>query len=95
VISRAENGKTLRQIRTAWTDEWNAPGAPQPLPMPHQDILVGDLLGAIDRHQVEPLMHIPAGQSIGYFSAPATVKDVITSLTAEAREVLGRLSPES
>ena len=95
VISRADSGKTLRQIRTAWTDEWNAPGAPQPLPMPHQDILVGDLLGAIDRHQVEPLMHIPAGQSIGYFSAPATVKDVITSLTAEAREVLGRLSPES
>ena len=48
MISRADSGKTLRQIRTAWSEAWAAPDAPVPLRMPLQDILVGDLLGAID-----------------------------------------------
>ena len=52
VISRADSGKTLRQIRTAWSDEWAAEGAPVPLKMPYQDMLVGDLLGAIDEHRI-------------------------------------------
>lgn len=65
VISRADSGKTLRQIRTAWSDEWATPGVPAALKMPYQGILVGDLLGAIDRQKVEPLMHSPAGQGIG------------------------------
>ncbi len=32
--------------------------------MPYQDILVGDLLGAIDRHEVEPLMGTASGPGI-------------------------------
>ena len=92
VISRADSGKTLRQIRTAWSDEWAAPGAPSPLKMPLQDILVGDLLGAIDEHQIEPLMHYPAGQSIGYFNEVRSVSEVMRTIVDEAREGLARLS---
>ena len=33
-----------------------------------QDVLVGDLLGAIEEHDIEPLIHSGAGQSIGYFN---------------------------
>jgi len=66
VISRADSGKTLRQIRTAWSEEWSSPNAPAALKMPYQDILVGDLLGAIDEHEVQALMHHPAGQSIAF-----------------------------
>ena len=91
VISRADSGKTLRQIRTAWSDEWAAPGAPSPLKMPLQDILVGDLLGAIDEHQIEPLMHYPAGQSIGYFNEVRSVSEVMRTIVDEAREGLARL----
>jgi NAD(P)H-dependent flavin oxidoreductase YrpB (nitropropane dioxygenase family) len=91
VISRADSGKTLRQIRTAWSDAWSADDAPAPLRMPYQDILVGDLLGAIDRHKVEPLMHSPAGQSIGYFDRETTVAEVMTGLVAEARRTLAGL----
>ena len=29
-------------LRSAWTDAWNEPGAPQPLPMPLQSVLVGE-----------------------------------------------------
>ncbi len=88
VISRADSGKTLRQIKTAWSDEWEVAGAPRPLKMPLQDILIGDLLGAIDEHQIEPLMHSPAGQSVGYFNAVETVADRMQRLLTEAHDAL-------
>ena len=91
VISRADSGKTLRQIRTAWSEEWAAPGAPAPLKMPLQDILVGDLLGAIDEHEVKPLMHHPAGQSIAYFNEVRSVADVMRGIVDEACDGLDRL----
>ena len=91
IISRADSGKTLRQIRSAWSEEWSSPGAPIPLKMPYQDILVGDLLGAIDEHLVAPLMHSPAGQSIGYFNELSTVGEVMEKLLRESREGMERL----
>ena len=45
--------------------------------MPYQDILVGDLLGAIEEHRVEPLMHAPAGQGVAYFDTLTTVAEVM------------------
>ncbi|GAC1530812.1 MAG: nitronate monooxygenase family protein [Acidimicrobiales bacterium] len=95
VISRADSGKTLRQVRSAWSDEWAAPGAPTPLRMPYQDILVGDLLGSIDEHAVEALMHSPAGQSIAYFDRETSVKDVMEDLVRDTGVALERLRTPS
>lgn len=92
VISRADSGKTLRQIRTAWSDAWAADDAPVPLKMPYQDILVGDVLGQIERHRVEPLMHSPAGQSIAYFGERTTVADVMSGLVTDAHAAIARLA---
>jgi len=91
VISRADSGKTLRQIRTAWSEEWAAPDAPTPLKMPYQDILIGDLLGAIQDHNVEPLIHSPAGQGIVQFREETTVADVIRQFVADAEHALAGL----
>jgi len=91
VISRADSGKTLRQIRTSWSDVWSTDDAPTPLKMPYQDILVGDLLGQIERHRIEPLMHSPAGQSIAYFDKPTTVRAVMNNLVGETEAALARL----
>lgn len=88
VISRADSGKTLRQIRTAWSEEWASAQAPRPLRMPLQDILVGDLLGAIDEHRIEPLMHSPAGQSIGYFNHIESVQQRMQRLLDDAASAL-------
>lgn len=84
VITRSESGKTFRQIRTAWSDEWEAESAPEPLKMPYQDVLVGDLLGAIDEHGVEPLLHSGAGQGIGYATEVRPVAEVMSQLVQEA-----------
>lgn len=86
VISRADSGKTLRQIRSAWSEEWAKQGAPSPLKMPYQDILVGDLLGAIDEHDVKALVHYPAGQSIAYVKERSTVAEVMANLVKQAGE---------
>ena len=91
VISRADSGKTLRQIRTAWSEEWASPDAPTPLKMPYQDILIGDLLGAIDDYQVEPLIHTPAGQGIVQFKEESTVAAVIGRFVAEAERAFAGL----
>ncbi len=88
VISRADSGKTLRQIRSAWSMAWSADDAPAPLKMPFQDILVGDLLGAINEHEIEPLVHSAAGQGIGWFNEVKTVEQVMEELIAEAVETL-------
>jgi NAD(P)H-dependent flavin oxidoreductase YrpB (nitropropane dioxygenase family) len=91
VISRADSGKTLRQIRSAWSEEWGKEGAPAPLKMPYQDILVGDLLGAIDEHDIKSLVHYPAGQSIAYVNERSTVAAVMAKLVQDARDAYGAL----
>ena len=84
VITRSNSGKTFRQIRTSWSDEWAAEGAPAPLKMPYQDVLVGDLLGAISEHEVAPLLHSGAGQGIGYATEVQPVAAVMERLVADA-----------
>jgi NAD(P)H-dependent flavin oxidoreductase YrpB (nitropropane dioxygenase family) len=92
VISRADSGKTLRQVRSGWSDAWAAPGAPTPLKMPYQDILVGDLLGAIDDQDVTALTHVPCGQSIGYFDHVSTVADVMQTLVRDTEASLNKIA---
>lgn len=91
VITRAKSGKTNRQLKTAYTDEWAAPDAPDPLKMPYQDILVGDLLGAIDRYEVEPLLGTGLGQGIAWFKEETTCAEVMRRLVDEAAESLAAL----
>jgi NAD(P)H-dependent flavin oxidoreductase YrpB (nitropropane dioxygenase family) len=92
LITRSESGKTFRQIRSAWSEEWENPEAPRPLRMPLQDVLVGDLLGAILEHRVEPLMHHAAGQGIAYQNQVKSVEEVLTGLVREAEASMQSLN---
>ena len=91
VITRARSGKTNRQLRTAYTEEWAAPGAPVPLKMPYQDILIGDLLGAIDRYEIEPMMGSGTGQGIAWSTEETTVAAVMERFVSEAAATLEQL----
>lgn len=91
VITRARSGKTNRQLRTAYTEEWAAPGAPLPLKMPYQDILIGDLLGAIDRYEIEPLMGSGTGQGIAWATEEKTVAEVMEEFVSGAAATLEQL----
>lgn len=47
VRSRSRTGKPSRQLRSPWTDAWEAKGAPEPLPMPLQSLLSEPALGKV------------------------------------------------
>ena len=70
-------------MKSAWIDEWEAPGAPAQLPMPYQHALTGELLAAIEEHQVEPLVYEALGQSCAWFNELTTVREVILRLVRE------------
>ena len=91
VITRAQSGKTNRQLRTAYQDEWAAEGAPTPLKMPYQDILVGDLLGSITRNDIEPLIGSGAGQGVAWTDREATVAEVMDGFVSGAGAALAGL----
>lgn len=91
VISRSHSGKTARIIRTAWSDEWEAEGAPKPLKMPYQQVLIGDLWTGIMEHEIEPLLYEGAGQGVVWCTELTTVQQVIERLMTEAREALKSL----
>lgn len=91
VITRSDSGKTLRVARSAWTGEWEAEDAPTPLQMPLQDILVGDILGSIQRHEVADLVHHPAGQGVAWVNERTTVEAVFRGLVAEATATLEQI----
>ncbi len=92
VISRSHSGKTTRQVRTAWSEEWDAPGAPKPLPMPYQQVLTGDLLAGVEEHRVEPLIYTFAGQSVAWFNEQRTVAEIVERLINETHDALDGLA---
>ncbi len=49
IRSRSRTGKHARQLKTAWTDEWDRPDTPDPLGMPLQPILIDSAIRRIDR----------------------------------------------
>jgi NAD(P)H-dependent flavin oxidoreductase YrpB (nitropropane dioxygenase family) len=91
VLTRSHSGKTCRVVRTAWSEEWDAEGAPKPLKMPYQQVLIGELLTGVMEHEIEPLMYEGAGQGVAWCNEVTTVGQVIERLVAETREALGKL----
>ncbi len=63
--SRSLTGKPARMLRTAWTEEWERPDTPDPLPMPLQSLLVAEAQARINR--AAPTKGSGAEQLAGYF----------------------------
>ncbi|KAK1184605.1 nitronate monooxygenase family protein [Streptomyces sp. NBS 14/10] len=81
VRSRALTGKPARQLRTEWTDAWEAPEGPDPLPMPLQGLLVAEAVSRIQKYEVEPLLGTPVGQIVGRMDSKRPVQAVFDDLT--------------
>ncbi|OUM03909.1 NAD(P)H-dependent flavin oxidoreductase [Variovorax sp. JS1663] len=93
VITRAHSGKPCRVLRSAFSDAWEAPGAPQPLAMPYQQALTGELLAAVEEHEIAPLMYEAAGQSVDWLRRIEPVADVMERLVRETRDALRSMTP--
>jgi NAD(P)H-dependent flavin oxidoreductase YrpB (nitropropane dioxygenase family) len=95
VRSRIYSGKPARLLRNRWTAAWEQPGAPAPLKMPLQNILVAEAHQRLMASGDPSVVPMPAGQVVGAIDRVRPVSDVMQSLveeTSQALERLGRLS---
>jgi len=91
VRSRIYSGKPARLLKNRWTQAWAEPDAPEPLPMPLQNILVSDAHRRLMRSGQPDVVPMPVGQIVGRMNDVRSVADVIDTLLREADEALDRL----
>jgi NAD(P)H-dependent flavin oxidoreductase YrpB (nitropropane dioxygenase family) len=89
IRSRSRTGKPARQLRSAWTDEWENPDTPAPLGMPMQPVLVDPALQRIDRaaHRkgsgAERLANYYVGQIVGTMNQSKPAAQVVYEMIDE------------
>ncbi len=91
VRSRIYSGKPARLLKNKWTQAWSEPGAPEPLPMPLQNVLVAGAHHRLIESGDPDVIPMPVGQVVGRLNEVLTVADVIDGLVREAEETLRRL----
>jgi NAD(P)H-dependent flavin oxidoreductase YrpB (nitropropane dioxygenase family) len=91
VRSRIYSGKPARLLKNSWTDAWSQPGAPEPLPMPLQNLLVSEAHQRLMRSGNPDVIPMPVGQIVGRMNEVRPVAEVIASLVAELDQTLARL----
>ncbi|MEU1129043.1 nitronate monooxygenase family protein [Streptomyces sp. NPDC005900] len=92
VRSRALTGKPARQLRTRWTDAWDDPRGPGPLPMPLQGLLVAEAVSRIQKYEVGELLGTPVGQIVGRMNSERSVQAVFDDLTRGFEKAVDRIN---
>lgn len=96
VRSRSLTGKPARQLRSAWTDAWDDPANPDPLPMPLQPRLVREAQLRIARtaHKspgAAQLSNYFVGQIVGSMNDVKSVRTVMEEFAQEYADTMERL----
>ncbi len=96
IRSRSLTGKPARQLRSAWTEAWEDPSNPDPLPMPLQLRLTREAQMRIQRtaHNNEgsaQLANYFVGQIVGSLNHVKSVRTVIEELVGEYADTMSRL----
>jgi NAD(P)H-dependent flavin oxidoreductase YrpB (nitropropane dioxygenase family) len=95
--SRSLTGKPARMLRTAWTDAWEESGAPAPLTMPLQSMLVADAQRRIHRlaHHAgtgaNQLVTYFVGQVVGQMNVAKPTRAVVSEMIEEFVDTMERL----
>jgi NAD(P)H-dependent flavin oxidoreductase YrpB (nitropropane dioxygenase family) len=90
VRSRSFTGKPCRLLRNEWTDAWERPDTPDPLPMPMQMMVAIEAVSRGHRYpeQAKDVNFNPAGQVIGRATRVRKSKDVIREMVEEYVDAL-------
>jgi len=96
VRSRSLTGKPARQLRSAWTEAWDDPSNPDPLPMPLQPRLVREAQARIQRtahnnRGAEQLANYFVGQIVGSMNHVKSVRSVMEEFALEYADTMERL----
>jgi NAD(P)H-dependent flavin oxidoreductase YrpB (nitropropane dioxygenase family) len=98
VRSRSLTGKPARQLRTAWTDEWERDDTPDPLGMPLQSMLVADAQMRIARGSLvegsgaHQLANYFVGQVVGQMNKVRPAAAVTIGMIEEMIDACERLN---
>jgi NAD(P)H-dependent flavin oxidoreductase YrpB (nitropropane dioxygenase family) len=96
--SRSLTGKPARMLRSAWTDAWDEPGAPDTLPMPLQSMLIADAQRRIQRvahkadSQARPLVTYFVGQVVGQMNTPMATREVVREMVEGCLDAMDRMN---
>ncbi len=100
IRSRSRTGKPARQLKSAWTEEWENPATPMPLGMPMQPILTGEAIARIDRAAfragsgAEKLANYFVGQIVGSMNKSKPAAQVVYDMIDEFIEATQSLSAQ-
>ena len=95
--SRASTGKPARQLRSAWTDAWEDPANPKPLPMPLHSLLTMDAQQSIQQDAGrggeggKKLINYFVGQSVGMLNQVRPAAEVYQAMIDECDAVLKQM----
>jgi NAD(P)H-dependent flavin oxidoreductase YrpB (nitropropane dioxygenase family) len=98
VRSRSITGKPARQLKSAWTDAWDGPDSPGPLPMPLQPLLVDYALhrirraAAAGRPGATQLVNYFVGQVVGSLDTVRPARQVLHEMIEEYVDVVAGLA---
>ncbi|HMN80508.1 MAG TPA: nitronate monooxygenase [Burkholderiaceae bacterium] len=85
-------GKQCRMLRSRFTEAWEAPDAPRPLPMPLQSMLVAEARARIERAKAKEYMGYYVGQIVGDMTEETSTRGVIHDMLLEFAESAEKLA---
>lgn len=92
VLTKSVTGKQCRTLRNAFTDAWNAPGAPLPLPSPLQGMLWwAHGRTRVERVHDEAFLTYPVGQLVGDLNEETSVRELVHDMLLELVDTKARL----
>jgi NAD(P)H-dependent flavin oxidoreductase YrpB (nitropropane dioxygenase family) len=94
VRSRSFTGKPCRMLRNDWTEAWERPDTPDPLPMPLQYMVSGMAVAATHRwpEKSKDVAFNPIGQVVGQFTKVERSAAVVQRLVEEYLEAVETLN---
>jgi NAD(P)H-dependent flavin oxidoreductase YrpB (nitropropane dioxygenase family) len=98
VRSRSRTGKPARQLRSAWTEEWDGPDSPGTLPMPLQLIVAEGALRSINKaaetgnEGAQQLANYFVGQVVGLMNTVKPARQVVYDMIEEFADAIERLN---
>ncbi len=99
VRSKCRTGKSSRQLRSAWTDAWEAAAnGPKPLPLPLQSVVSENVLRRIDtladngNRGAQALATYWVGQGVGLLNKVKPAREVVREMIEDFLDAAERLT---
>jgi NAD(P)H-dependent flavin oxidoreductase YrpB (nitropropane dioxygenase family) len=98
IRSKSRTGKFCRQLKSDWTDAWEAEGAPKPLPMPLQSMISDTAMSKVlklangGHPGAKELASYFVGQGVGMMNMTMSTKETVRVFMEDYLAAVERLS---